>query len=55
MKNKIIYVLCAIMIFASIYEITDTYGLFESNKTKQEKLNSEVQSNGRNSLKGDID
>ena len=34
MKNKIIYVLCAIMIFASIYEITDTYGLFESNKTK---------------------
>lgn len=34
MKNKIIYILCAIMIFASIYEITDTYGLFESNKTK---------------------
>ena len=34
MKNKIIYVLCAIMIFASIYEITDTYRLFESNKTK---------------------
>lgn len=34
MKNKIIYVLCAIMIFASICEITDTYGLFESNKTK---------------------
>ena len=33
-KNKIIYILCAIMIFASIYEITDTYGLFESNKTK---------------------
>ena len=34
MKNKIIYVLCAIMIIDSIYEITDTYGLFESNKTK---------------------
>ena len=34
MKNKIIYVRCAIMIFASIYEITYTYGLFESNKTK---------------------
>ena len=34
MKNKIIYILCAIMIFVSIYMITDTYGLFESNKTK---------------------
>lgn len=34
MKTKIIYILCAIMIFASIYEITDTYGLFESNKTE---------------------
>lgn len=34
MKTKIIYILCAIMIFASIYEITDTYGLFESNKTQ---------------------
>lgn len=32
MKNKIIYIICAIMIFVSIYEITDTYGLFESQK-----------------------
>jgi hypothetical protein len=32
MKNKIIYIVCAIMIFISIYEIKNTYGLFESKK-----------------------
>ena len=30
MKNKILYIICAIMIFVSIYEITNSYGLFES-------------------------
>ena len=32
MKNKIIYIVCAIMIFISIYELKNTYGLFESKK-----------------------
>lgn len=32
MKNKITYIVCAIMIFISIYEIKNTYGLFESKK-----------------------
>ena len=31
MKSKILYITCAIMIFVTIYEITNTYGLFESN------------------------